>query len=111
MIVACPRAGMAPTMLYCGPGPERMLSGVVAAAIVAADAGAESGAAAKAANRTMLLVRMTVLLVLDNFQTLALRGSSGAGHGSAQRAAIQSKFLAHKTRRRDHDVCLSATRL
>ena len=32
--------------LYCGPGPERMLSGVVAAAIVAAEAAADNVAAA-----------------------------------------------------------------
>ena len=35
-MLARPRAGMAPITAYCGPGPERMLSGVVAVANVAA---------------------------------------------------------------------------
>ena len=39
VMVALPCVGIAPMTAYCGPGPERMLSGVVAAAIVAADAG------------------------------------------------------------------------
>ena len=42
MMVAWPRSGMAPMTLYCGPGPERMLSGVVAAATIAAEAGIDT---------------------------------------------------------------------
>jgi hypothetical protein len=64
MIVAWPRSGMAPMTLYCGPGPERMLSGVMAVAMVAAEADVERAAAVMAATKTVLLNCMTDLLVL-----------------------------------------------
>jgi hypothetical protein len=63
-IVACPRVGIAPTTPYCGPGPERMLSGVMAEATLAAEAGLDSAAAAvMAAKKIVLLYCMTDLLL------------------------------------------------
>src|SRR5512135_3340592 len=92
MMVAWPRAGMAPMTLYCGPGPERILSGIIAAASVAAEADADIGAIAATDKMTMLLMCMTVLLVLNNFVTPAARASSSAARSSAARATILSKF-------------------
>ena len=44
IMVALPFAGIAPITGYCGPGPERTLSGVIAEATTAAEAvGANSG--------------------------------------------------------------------
>ena len=53
-------------MLYCGPGPERMLSGVVAAAIVAAEAEAE-------ADKVAAAVSAAIKIVLLNYMAHGLR--------------------------------------
>src|SRR5665213_1826641 len=50
---------MAPTTLYCGPGPERMLSGVTAAPMVAAVAVPDNITADRAARISIRLVCMT----------------------------------------------------
>jgi len=52
---------MTPTTGYCGPGPDRMLSGVVAEAIVAAEADVDS-AAAVASTATEIALRKALSL-------------------------------------------------
>src|SRR5664279_3316093 len=66
-MVACPRTGIAPMTPYCGPGPERMLSGVIAEATVAAEAALDSAAATvMAAKKIVFLYCMIdLLLMLD----------------------------------------------
>ncbi len=55
MMVALPLAGIAPITGYCGPGPERTLSGVIAEATIAAEAVVERAAAISAASKTVFL--------------------------------------------------------
>jgi hypothetical protein len=72
-------------MLYCGPGPERMLRGVMAVATVCAKAGAIDRAvpAAAAATKIIFLNCMTGLLATgylreDVFVTFTLLCCSAA---------------------------------
>src|SRR5579864_8826749 len=71
---------MPPITLYCGPGPERMLSGIMAAASVAAEAGTDNAAVAVAATIKIVLLRMTDLLVMVDASTTppAVARSRGA---------------------------------
>ena len=54
-------AAMAPMTGYCGPGPERMLSGVVATATVAAAAGAAMAKTASVASGSTCAIRMVLI--------------------------------------------------
>src|SRR5262249_36098405 len=65
MIVVCPRSGMVPMMLYCGPGPDRTLRGVMAVATVSAETGTATAAlSVRADTKNVLLYRITISFVV-----------------------------------------------
>src|SRR3954466_3735778 len=71
MTVALPLAGMAPTTGYCGPGPERTLSGITADATIAAEDADVTATAAAA--RSVVLIRIADLLVSWEYLRVTFR--------------------------------------
>src|ERR1041385_65836 len=93
MTVTLPLAGIAPVTGYCGPGPERTLSGITADATIAAEA-AEVTATAAAA-KSVVLIRIADLLMTWEY----LRNVS-AVHEVPRELRSQPQSRADRIRRR-----------